>query len=101
MAPGFVSEEITPVPGALEIGGMAVGEPGFPRRFRWGDREIGVEEILDRWKTTGEDRGDVYVRRHWFRIRTADGETMRIYFRRQAPRPGRPARGRWWLYAVD
>jgi hypothetical protein len=93
MGERFVGEDIRPVRGELEIGGMAAGEPGLPRRFRWGDRELEVAEVLERWKSTGEDMGETYVRKHWFRVRTTSGETMRIYLHRQDRR--------WRLFTVE
>ena len=98
----FISEEIRPVGGLLDGAAMATGAPGLPGRFAWRGQEYVVATVLDAWKETGADRGgsdERYVRRHWFRIRTADGIEMKIYFERQA-RSGRQARKRWWLYAL-
>jgi hypothetical protein len=58
-----------------------------------GDRELEVAEVLERWKSTGEDMGETYVRKHWFRVRTTSGETMRIYLHRQDRR--------WRLFTVE
>lgn len=44
----------------------------------------------------GEDRGDVYVRRHYYDIETADGIRMTLYFERNPS--DRTKRKRWWLY---
>jgi hypothetical protein len=82
---------------------MAVGEPGLPWRFVWGGREHEVAQVLDRWKTTSRCRSgsdEQYVRKHWFRLRTTDGDQMTVYFERQA-RSGRERKARWWLYSVS
>jgi hypothetical protein len=41
----------------------------------------------------------MYLRRHWFRVRTAGGEQMTLYCERQAKNAKRP-KARWWLYTV-
>jgi phosphoribosylglycinamide formyltransferase-1 len=59
--------------------------------------------VLDTWKTTSACRhgsGERYVRKHWARIRTADGTVMTLYFERQA-RSRRELKTRWWLYTID
>ena len=41
----------------------------------------------------------MYLRRHWYRIETTNGDVMTLYFNRQ-PRRGRgPVKGRWTLYS--
>ena len=98
----FVSEPITPVADTMDTRRMAIGEPGLPGRFVWRDHEYAVDEVLEKWKEAsgcshgGEER---YVRKHWFRVRTTDGEEMNIYFERQ-PRSTRQRKQRWWLYAL-
>jgi hypothetical protein len=99
----FVGEALSPVGGTLDTDAMSRGEPGLPRAFVWRDREYPVVEVLERWKTTSDCKSgsdEQYVRKHWFRIRTADGTQMRVYFERQ-PRSGRQRKARWWLYAVS
>ena len=49
--------------------------------------------------TTAMSRGEVYLRRHWFRVRVASGEEMTIYCDRQAKNTRRPKR-RWWIYTI-
>ena len=96
----FVSEPLQAVPGTAEPAGMVRGEPGFPRRFLWRGSEYSLAEILETWKESGPCRShgkEKYLRKHWFRIRTADGLEMKIYFERQAR--GK-AKSRWWLYTV-
>jgi hypothetical protein len=56
-----------------------------------------VKTIVKLWRTTKEDRGDVYLKRHWFEFATADGRTALVYFDRAAKRGGH----RWWLYSIS
>jgi len=98
----FIGEPIRPVGGTLDPAAMATGGPGLPTRFVWRDREHAVQRVLERWKTTSDCRSgsrEQYVRKHWFRIRTADGTQMRIYFERQARSRGQ-RKARWWLYSI-
>ena len=97
----FVSEPITPVAGSFDTVSMAAGEPGLPARVMWRGAEYEVIRVLDAWKTTGPCRhgsGEQYVRRHWFRVVTADGAEMELYFDRQ-PRV-RQKSHRWWLATI-
>ena len=89
-------EPIRPVPGSFDVRAMARGEPGLPRRFVWRGEEIRVERIERRGKETEGDRGDVYVRRHVWVVRTEDGRRMELY----ADRDGRRGRPRWWIRRV-
>src|SRR5687768_8237562 len=75
----FVSEPIEPAAGSFDAAGMARGEPGLPGRFAWRGTEYAVAELLRAWKTSTRDRGELYLRRHWFEIRVATGERMTIY----------------------
>ena len=97
----FISEPITPVAGTAGAAQMASGAPGLPGRFVWRGREYQVAELLETWKESGRERGgdEIYLRKHWFVVRTTDGTRMRIYFERQA-RSARQAKQRWWLYSI-
>ncbi len=98
----LIAEAITPVPGTMDTGGMARGEPGLPMRFTWRGKEYAVAEVLRRWKETGpchHGSGERYVRKHWFELRTGDGCVMKLYFERQ-PRSAREKHKRWWLHTV-
>ena len=97
----FVSEPIEPRRGSFDAAGMARGEPGLPRRFTWRQTEYEVDELLEAWTTSSPEggHGEMYLRRHWFKLRTTDGTTMTIYCERQ-PKPGQSARRRWWVYSV-
>ncbi len=95
----FISEPITPVPGAFDPRGIAQGEPGMPARFVWRGEEYRVDEVLAVWKTSGpEATGEVYLRRHWWELRTTTGLVMKIYFERQKNRKN--AKDRWFVYTV-
>jgi hypothetical protein len=93
----FISEPIRPERGTSDATAMARGEPGLPGAFVWRDERFPVTELLETWISTGEDRGETYLRRHWYRFRTRDDATWQVYCLRQ----GKPGSARWWLYAVE
>ena len=99
----FVSEPITPVPGTADPRPMARGEAGLPSRFVWRGREYRVARILQAWKTSsregGSATGELYLRKHWYKVATATGEVMTLYCDRQARSAKRP-KARWWLYTM-
>jgi len=98
----FVSELIKPVAGTFDTVGMARGEPGLPGRFIWRDKEYTVTEVLEKWKESGRCKSgssQMYLRKHWFRVRCTDGLEVTIYFERQ-PRAKARNKMRWWLYTV-
>lgn len=99
----FVSEEITPVPGTGRAVDMARGEPGLPIRFTWRGAEYRVAGVIHRWKTSGpchHGSGEIYLRRHWYRIRTDPPAVMTVYCERQA-RSRQRAKSRWFLYTLE
>ncbi len=103
MAEEFVSEAIKPVAGTFDTSGMTRGEPGLPQRFVWRDKEYGVAAVLQVWKEDGachHGSGEMYLRKHWYKIATVQGPQMTLYFERQA-RSKRENKARWWLYTVD
>ena len=98
----FVSEAIEPVVETLSAARMSTGEPGLPRQFRWGSQTIQIARVLKTWRETGpchHGSGERYVRKHWFEVLTDAGDTMKIYFERQAR--SRNNRSRWWLFTID
>ena len=95
----FVSEAVEPVAGTFDLAAMSLGEPGLPTRFTWRGAEYRVGRVEQMWKTSTPDRGEMYLRRHWFRVRCASGETMTLYCERQAKNRRRP-KARWWLYSL-
>lgn len=99
----FVSEPIRPVEGTFDTAGMTRGEPGLPARFIWRDKEYTVAEVLEKWKESGRCKSgssEMYLRKHWFKIRCSDGTEMTIYFERQ-PKAKRQNKTRWWLYTAN
>lgn len=103
MAEKFISEAIEPVPGTSDTAAMVRGEPGLPGRFTWRDREYEVASVRQVWKESGPCRNgsaEQYLRKHWFRIETTEGQTMTLYFERQA-RSRRQSKTRWWLYTIE
>ena len=97
----FISEQIEPVAGAIDGVAMQHGEPGLPRRFRWGARTIEVAELLRSWKETATDRGESYVRKHWYELRSMAGQRLRVYFERQRRRGSGRDTPRWWLFWIE
>ncbi len=97
----FISEPVAPVPGTSDVQAMGRGEPGLPARFVWRDREYRVAAVLKVWKTSSPEGGTgrLYLRRHWYTVRTQTGETMTLYCERQARDRTHP-KSRWWLYTI-
>lgn len=92
----FVSRPLKP--GADGYITAATGsEPPVPRAFLWEDRRLEIAAVLRSWRTTKDDRGDTYLKRHWFELRTEGGARLEVYYDREARR-GAP---QWWLYAID
>lgn len=96
----FVSESITPLRGSFDTGAMAAGLPGLPQGFAWHGASYTVSAVLESWKHTSPEGGrvgnEVYLRRHYFRLRMSDNSVWTVYFVRQTPRGGSPRR-RWFL----
>src|SRR5262245_26069005 len=97
--PEFVSEPIVPDAGTADASAMSRGEPGLPRSFTWRGKHHTVAEVLSTWKTSTRERGDLYLRRHWFEIETAAGSRMTLYCERQTKNRNKP-KARWWLYTI-
>jgi hypothetical protein len=92
---GFIGKPIAPE-GALDVAALAQGEPSLPAAFLFGDERLEVRELRKTWRSTKDDRGDTYVKKHWFEFETGDGRMAVVYFDRGA-RKGAP---RWWLYTL-
>lgn len=93
----FISKPI--VPEGTGVGRDAFGraEPGLPRAFRFGDDVLTVDVVRRSWRSTKTDRGDVYLKRHWFEFTTPDGRKAVVYFDRGTHH----AQDRWWLYTLE
>jgi len=93
----FISEPIEAQTESFDTAAMSHGEPAVPSAFCWRDEVLEVRRVLKAWRSTKEDRGDVYLARHWYEFETTGDRLATIYFDRHA-RPGRP---RWWLYCLQ
>ncbi len=100
MSERFISESLTPIKGSFDPTGIARGEPGMPLRFVWRDRPLRVVDVEEVWKTSSPEggSGEMYLRRHWWKVRVDTGQVMTIYCERQAKR--RNAKSRWFVYTV-
>jgi len=100
----FVSEPIVPRAGTFDTAAMARAEPGLPDAFGWRGDWHDIAAVLETWKASspegGRPGGELYLRRHYFKLRMTDGAAWTVYFERQA-RPGAPAKQRWFLYTLD
>ena len=98
----LISECLVPVLTEVDAHRIVIGAPVLPTRFLWRGTEYRVTEVLEQWKETGPCRhgsGERYVRKHWYRLRMATGEEMKIYFDRHA-RSTQQRTQRWWLFTV-
>lgn len=93
----FVSEALIPSGAFLDASGPLAGAPALPSSFRWNDTVIEIVRVNRAWRSTKTDRGDVYLKRHWYDVTLADGCAAVIYFDRGAKRGAAP----WWLYRRD
>ncbi|MCC6680855.1 MAG: hypothetical protein IT445_08120 [Phycisphaeraceae bacterium] len=99
--PQFISEPITPAPGSFDAAAMARGEPGLPSRFTWRNLEHHVTDVLQTWTTSSPEggSGEMYLRRHWWLLRTDRGQTMKIYCERHPRHPQN--KQRWFVYTLE
>ena len=99
----FVSETIKPREGTFDAAAMTRGEPGLPAKFLWRKTEYTIAEVLEAWKETGPCRNgsnEIYLRKHWYKIKTTDNIIMTLYFERQA-RSKKQIKTRWWLFSIE
>ncbi len=100
----LISEPITPHAGTSDAARMAGGEPGLPTGFTWHGESFEIVEQLAAWKESSREgmraQGDLYLRRHYYRLRMSDETIWVIYFVRQTPRSGNP-KNRWFLYTIE
>jgi hypothetical protein len=92
----FVSRPLVPIREEF-LTAASGNEPPVPRAFRWEDRTLEIIAVVRTWRSTKTDRGDTYLKRHWFELKTADGRKIEVYFDREARRGS----ARWWLYTID
>jgi len=102
--PELISEPITPHPGTSDTSRMGRGEPGLPSGFVWRGTSYEVLEELEAWKESSREGartgGQLYLRRHCFRLRMSDDTIWTVYCTRQTPRSGDPKK-RWFLYTIE
>jgi phosphoribosylglycinamide formyltransferase-1 len=79
---------------------MSRGEPGLPNRFSWRKQTYQVQQVVATWKTSTCDRGELYLRRHWFEMLTTDGTRMKLYCERQAKNRTKP-KSRWFIFSLQ
>ncbi|MCP4592565.1 MAG: hypothetical protein GY842_17675 [bacterium] len=100
----FVSESISPQPGRFDTQAMARGEPGLPQKFTWRDEVYAVVERIAQWKQSSREgsraQGQLYLRRHYYKLRMSDESVWTVYFTRQAPAGSSP-KSCWFLYEID
>jgi hypothetical protein len=94
--PQFVSKPIVPQGGSFDVDTMSHGEPSLPPAFDWEGETLTVRMQRKMWRSFKDDRGDSYLKRHWFEFETTDGRIAVVYFDRGARR----TEPRWWLYTI-
>ncbi|MFP4353514.1 MAG: DUF6504 family protein [Phycisphaerae bacterium] len=99
----FISQPIRPVGEKLGTAMMAIGEPALPEAFVFRGREYRIETIQASWKTSAREghsrTGELYLRRHWYRVACEDGSIATIYCDRQARNRNKPGQ-RWFVYSA-
>jgi hypothetical protein len=101
----FIGEPIAPKPGTFEAARMATGGPGLPLVFRWRGAEYTIAGVMETWRSqepgVGMDKKHLYVRKHFYRVKTTSGEVMTLYFDRKPPSGRGKSRQRWYLFSVS
>ncbi len=102
--PELISEAIKPQSSTFNASRMARGEPGLPAGFTWRDEAFDIVELLQAWKESSREgsaaQGELYLRRHYYKILMSDDSTWTVYFIRQPLKSGNPKQ-RWFLYTID
>lgn len=93
----FVSEAIVPAIEAFDPREISAGEPALPPAFAWKERSLEIAAVRRTWRGLKEDRGETYLKRHYFEVELTDGAVAVVYFERQAKRHA----PRWFLYTID
>jgi Family of unknown function (DUF6504) len=92
----FVSQPLVPA-GEGFVTAPSGNEPPVPRAFVWKGRTLVISSVLRAWRSTKTDRGDAYLKRHWFELEAGDGAKVEVYYDREA----RHGASQWWLYAIE
>ena len=100
----FVSEPIKPCKGRFDAPAMARGEPGLPSGFQLRDVSYNIVQRIEQWKhserESGRARGELYLRRHYYKLRMSDESVWTVYFTRQ-PLSSGSVKDRWFLYTIE
>ncbi|HKE35887.1 MAG TPA: DUF6504 family protein [Candidatus Baltobacteraceae bacterium] len=94
--PRFISAPLTQL-GDEFVTAPDGSAPPIPRAFTWKEGELHVIGVLRSWRSSKNDRGDTYLKRHWFELQTAGGLRIQIYYDREA----RKGASHWWLYTIE
>lgn len=93
----FVGEPLEALGVSPDDAARSRGEPGLPPAFRWGARELRVAQTLATRRGTKVDRGDTYLKRHYYDFESTEGAVVTVYFERHA----KAGAARWWLYSFE
>ena len=89
----FVSEPLEPAGGSLPSAPGGFGEPLLPAAFLWRGERLAVRSAVRGRRGLKVDRGDVYLKRHYYEFELEDGRVAVAYFSRDDLR--------WWLYTIS
>ena len=97
----FISKALTPMGDVTETSSMTRGEPALLEAFQWGKQTLEIAKVLEAWKESGPCKSgkEMYLRKHWYRLETTCGKTLKVYFERK-PRSAKQNKARWWLYSI-
>lgn len=95
MTKRFVSEPIRVVGEAVST--PVNNEPSLPAAFTWRGETLQIAALRNTWRSTKTDRGDVYLKRHWFEFEMPDGRVATVYYDRAAKHGSSP----WSLYCIE
>lgn len=100
----LVSEVLVPQAGTGDTVAMARGEPGLPKGFTWRGELFEWTRVIDAWKESSREgaraQGDLYLRRHYYKLCMSDDTVWTVYFTRQPASSG-SAKARWFLYTIE
>ena len=93
----FIGEKIE-CAGGFDVSAMARGEPGVPSAVIWRGQRFDIARVISSARRMGEDRGDRYVRRHYYDVETTDALRLSLYFERNPSSRGHVKA--WWLHTL-
>ena len=93
-----------PCKGRFDAPAMARGEPGLPSGFQLRGLSYDVIQRIEQWKhserESGRAGGELYLRRHYYKMRMSDQSVWTVYFTRQ-PLTSGSFKDRWFLYTIE